>query len=108
VRSSVAIEEDRWRAARHGVAGTLVDQQIGALGPARGVIGALLDRIEPVAAALGCMRGIHHARVTLERDTPATLRSIARADGLPGLLPVALSAHRAGGEAGWFAAARIG
>jgi glutamate---cysteine ligase / carboxylate-amine ligase len=85
VRSSTAIDEDRWRAARHGVAGTLVDQQIGALRPARAVIGALLDRIEPAAAALGGTRGIHHARLMLERDTPATLHSIARADGLPGL-----------------------
>jgi carboxylate-amine ligase len=85
VRSSVAIDEDRWRAARHGVAGALLDQQAGTLVPARVAIGALLDRIEPVAAALGGTRGIHHARVMLQRDTPATLRSIARADGLPGL-----------------------
>jgi glutamate---cysteine ligase / carboxylate-amine ligase len=85
VQSSLAIDENRWRAARHGVAGALFDQHAEALAPARAVVGTLLDRIEPAADQLGGTQGLRHARTMLARDTPAMLRSIADRDGLPRL-----------------------
>jgi carboxylate-amine ligase len=80
--SSLAIDENRWRAARHGLDGELLDHHAGSAAPARAVIGALLDRIEPAADRLGGAPGLRCARTMLARDTPAELRSLARRGGM--------------------------
>jgi len=47
------IEENRWRALRHGLAGDLLDLETGEPEPARERVGRLLATLEPEAARLG-------------------------------------------------------
>jgi carboxylate-amine ligase len=79
------IEENRWRAARYGVTGDMVDPAIERLRPAREVIADLLRRLEPTAGSHGADRGIEHARAMLERNVPREHRVIAEERGLPAL-----------------------
>jgi carboxylate-amine ligase len=47
------IEENLWRAIRHGLSGGLIDFERGEVVPARARIEALIDWVEPVAAEIG-------------------------------------------------------
>jgi glutamate---cysteine ligase / carboxylate-amine ligase len=47
------IEENLWRAIRHGLSGGLIDFERGEVVPARSRIEALIDWVEPVAAEIG-------------------------------------------------------
>jgi hypothetical protein len=82
---TIAIDENRWRAAGDGMSGELLDLDRGVLAPTRDLISALLDRIEPVAQRQGNSRGIDHARGLLEFNMPGTLRAIALSDGMCGV-----------------------
>jgi carboxylate-amine ligase len=81
----IAIDENRWRAARFGLDGDLLDLASDRMVPARELIAELLERIEPAAGRLGGERGLGHARALLQRNTPGRHREIERRDGLLGL-----------------------
>jgi glutamate---cysteine ligase / carboxylate-amine ligase len=85
VHDTLAIEENRWRAARWGLEGELVDLETARLAPARQLIGDLLTRLGAAAAVCGAERGFELAHRMLERDTPGEHRRIVAAHGLPGL-----------------------
>ena len=52
--SSWAIAESRWLAARYGLAGDLLDLDLGERRPARATVEMLIESLEPVARRLGC------------------------------------------------------
>jgi carboxylate-amine ligase len=62
------IEENRWSACRHGLAGTLVAPDGGPPEPTRERLGRLLDELQPVAARLGCAAELRGAHALLEAN----------------------------------------
>jgi len=65
------IEENRWRAQRYGVAGTLFDFGKGELVPFAALIDELLDLIAEDAAVLGCEREVKNALIIATGGTSA-------------------------------------
>jgi glutamate---cysteine ligase / carboxylate-amine ligase len=59
------IEENRWSACRHGLAGSMADLDSGLLRPTAALMSELLDALEPVAAALGSTRELAAARARI-------------------------------------------
>jgi glutamate---cysteine ligase / carboxylate-amine ligase len=84
--SSHLIAENAWRALRYGVNGRLVDLETGEPEPARERIGALIERLEPVAGRLGCSDELRHARTLLAGTGADRQRYIAGREGMEGLL----------------------
>jgi glutamate---cysteine ligase / carboxylate-amine ligase len=81
----IAIDENRWRAARFGLQCELLDLAGDRMVPARELIAELLERIEPAARRVGGARGLDHARALLQCDLPESHRAIERRDGLRSL-----------------------
>lgn len=75
------IEQNRWSAARHGLAGTFADLDSGEPRGTRAAVGDLLAELEPVAARLGGTEGLARARTMTECNGAERLR--AAADGDP-------------------------
>jgi carboxylate-amine ligase len=75
------IEENRWAACRHGVAGELHDLHTGERGPTRARLHALLDALEPVAEGLGCVQELQHARRLVQRNGACAMRAAAGPEG---------------------------
>jgi carboxylate-amine ligase len=71
------IEENRWRAARYGVEGDLLDLRTGERVPARARLHALLDALEPVAERLGCAAELASARRLVEVNGAMAMRAAA-------------------------------
>jgi carboxylate-amine ligase len=65
------LEENRWRAQRYGVEGSLFDFGKGELVPFRDLLEELIALIAEDAAALGCTREVAHARAILSEGTSA-------------------------------------
>jgi carboxylate-amine ligase len=65
------LSENRWRAQRYGVGGTLFDFGKGELVPFAELVEELLVLLREDAEALGCAAEIAHARTILERGTSA-------------------------------------
>jgi glutamate---cysteine ligase / carboxylate-amine ligase len=65
------LSENRWRAQRYGVGGTLFDLGKGELVPFRDLIEELLVMLREDAEALGCVRELEHARTIVDRGTSA-------------------------------------
>ena len=65
------LSENRWRAQRYGVAGTLFDFGKGELVPFRDLVDELLVLLREDAEALGCTAEIEHARAIVARGTSA-------------------------------------
>src|SRR5215468_210795 len=65
------LSENRWRAQRYGVAGTLFDFGKGELVPFRDLVDELLGMLREDAMALGCLAEAEHARTILARGTSA-------------------------------------
>jgi carboxylate-amine ligase len=65
------LAENRWRAQRYGVEGTLLDLGKGELVPFRELIDELLDMVREDAEALGCRAEVEHARTIIARGTSA-------------------------------------
>jgi carboxylate-amine ligase len=78
VHDKLRIDENRWRALRHGVHGHLVDLDSGEPAPTREVLRRLLDRLAPTADRLGCAAELAHAR-TLLAGTGADRQRAVRA-----------------------------
>ena len=65
------LSENRWRAQRYGVAGTLFDFGKGELVPFRDLVEELLVLVREDAEALGCWPEVEHARTIVARGTSA-------------------------------------
>jgi carboxylate-amine ligase len=65
------LSENRWRAQRYGVAGTLFDFGKGELVPFADLVEELLVLLREDAEALGCAAEIAHARTIVARGTSA-------------------------------------
>jgi carboxylate-amine ligase len=65
------LSENRWRAQRYGVGGTLFDFGRGELVPFGNLIDELLGMVGEDAEALGCRPEIEHARTIVARGTSA-------------------------------------
>lgn len=65
--------ENGWRAARYGISAELVDLSVpgSVVGPARGAIAALVERLRPIAESLGDVEAIDGVHGILERGTAA-------------------------------------
>jgi carboxylate-amine ligase len=80
------LAENRWRAQRYGVAGTLFDFGKGELVAFRDLVEELLALLKEDAEALGCLSEVEHARAIVAGGTSAD-RQVAcyqklAADGL--------------------------
>ncbi len=75
------IEENRWSACRHGVEGTLADLATGEPRPTAERLGALIDRLAPVAARLDASTALDHARRLAERNGALRQREVAAERG---------------------------
>jgi carboxylate-amine ligase len=71
------LSENRWRAQRYGVTGTLFDFGKGELMPFGALVDELLGMVCGDAEALGCRREAEHARTIVARGTSAD-RQVAR------------------------------
>jgi len=65
------LDENRWRAKRYGVSGSLFDFGRGELVPFPQLVEELLAALTEDAAALGCATEVGHARTILARGTSA-------------------------------------
>lgn len=65
------LSENRWRAQRYGVQGTLFDFGRAQLVPFRDLIDELLGLVSEDARALGCSAEVEHARTIVARGTSA-------------------------------------
>jgi glutamate---cysteine ligase / carboxylate-amine ligase len=65
------LAENRWRAQRYGVDGSLFDLGKGELVPFRDLVDELIVMLREDAEALGCMAELEHARVIVARGTSA-------------------------------------
>lgn len=79
--ATLQIQENRWRAARFGIGGRLIDLERGGMAPTRTLVIDLLDRIENAATRCGAAAGIDLARAMAERDLPAWHRQLAADSG---------------------------
>ena len=79
------IDENRWRALRHGIHGHLADLESGAEMATREVLRHLLDELEPTAAMLGCEAEHTHARTLLVGNGADRQRAVHAAEGMHGL-----------------------
>jgi carboxylate-amine ligase len=73
------IEENRWRALRHGLDGSFLDLATGDAQPARPRVAALLEALEPEAARLGSGTAFAGAWSLLERTGAERQRAVAAA-----------------------------
>jgi glutamate---cysteine ligase / carboxylate-amine ligase len=76
------LNENRWRAMRYGVKGTLFDFGRGELVPFRYLLEELLDLVEEDAAELGLSDAIEHTRRIAVEGTSADRQSAVYADAI--------------------------
>ena len=86
VHDSHRIAENRWRAARDGLEGSLVDLESGVPVPARDRIGRLLASLEPFAERLGSRNQLFAAWTLLAENGAERQRRLAAELGLDGLV----------------------
>ncbi len=81
----ILINENRWRAQRYGVAGSLVDFGTGALVPYADLVEELIEFVSEDAERLDCVAEVEHAREIVAHGTSADrqldVHAAARADG---------------------------
>jgi len=77
----ILLEENRWRAQRYGVDGSLFDLGSGELVAFRDLIEELIDLVAEDAAALGCSEHVARARTIAAEGTSAD-RQLARFNSL--------------------------
>jgi carboxylate-amine ligase len=71
VQPVTLVAENKWRAARDGLNGKLIDLERDEERPARDAVLALLERAEPAAVRLGCREELGEVERLLERGTGA-------------------------------------
>jgi carboxylate-amine ligase len=75
------LSENRWRAQRYGVAGTLFDFGKGELTPFGDLVDELLHMVREDSEVLGCPAEVEHARTIVARGTSAD-RQVAQFNAL--------------------------
>jgi carboxylate-amine ligase len=80
------LSENRWRALRDGLDGTLIDPGTGVIEPTRARIARLLLELERHADSLGCADELAHAWTLLEANGAVRQRGVAARHGVGGLL----------------------
>jgi carboxylate-amine ligase len=75
------IEENRWSACRHGLAGTMANLLTGEVAPTRERAAMLLDELAGAAERVGCAAELARASATLEANGAARQRSVAGQGG---------------------------
>lgn len=80
------IAENRWRALRFGLRGTLLDPRTGDATSSRALVHGLIAALEPHAAALGCARELRAADRLAGRNGAEQQRAVAADAGLRGLV----------------------
>jgi carboxylate-amine ligase len=101
------IEENRWRALRHGLRGSLLDYRTGEPTPTRDSLACLLGELEPIARRLGSASMFAEASRLLFRTGSERQRSLAAGgddlrgvvDGLARMLEDEVADSGAGGTA---------
>jgi len=86
VHDSVRIAENRWRAMRHGLGGTLLDLDTGEPQPARARVLALIDAVAPAAERLGGAAELEYARTLAARNGAERQRALASERGVRGVV----------------------
>jgi glutamate---cysteine ligase / carboxylate-amine ligase len=80
------IVENRWRAMRHGLGGSLLDLDSGEAQPTRARIVALIDAVAPAAERLDGAAELEHARTLAARNGAERQRALAAEGGVPGVV----------------------
>src|SRR5262249_14641211 len=80
------LRENRWRAIRDGLEGTLIDPESGRVEPTRERLARLLGTLVPHGDELGCAAALAHAWTLLEANGAVRQREIAARHGIHGLL----------------------
>ena len=86
VHDQSRIVENRWRAMRHGLGGSLLDLDSGEPKPTRARIVALIDAVAPAAARLGGAAELEHARALAARNGAERQRALAAERGPRGVV----------------------
>ena len=76
VHEHTRIAENRWRAMRHGLAGTLLDLDTGEPQPARERLAHLIEAVAPAAERLGGAAELEHARTLIRRNGAERQRAL--------------------------------
>jgi glutamate---cysteine ligase / carboxylate-amine ligase len=71
VQPVTLVAENKWRAARDGLDGKLIDLERDQERPARAAVLALVERVEPAAARVGCREELAEVERLVERGTGA-------------------------------------
>jgi glutamate---cysteine ligase / carboxylate-amine ligase len=71
VQPVTLVAENKWRAARDGLDGKLIDLERDEERPAREAVLSLVERVEPAASRLGCREELAEVERLLERGTGA-------------------------------------
>jgi carboxylate-amine ligase len=81
-RAPWIIEDNKWRATRHGLDATIVTSDAGATAPLRDEVYELVRELEPVACRLGCAEELAVAAEVLEWGAPyERQRAVHSGDG---------------------------
>lgn len=94
------IDQNRWKAIRHGLDGKILDPQTGEILPMREQIERLLDLVSPKAKELGSMSHIDFAREMLEEGAEAEwqIRTCEKLGGDLGKLELEIAKRTLGRE----------
>ena len=82
VHDTVRIAENRWRACRHGLAGSLIDLDTGALAPARDRLLARIDEVSAAGARIGAAEQLGWARELTAFNGAERQRALAAEHGV--------------------------
>ena len=86
VHDTVRIDENRWRALRHGLGGSLLDLDTGDEEPTRARLGRLLERLAPIAGAQGDAGAFACAEQLLRQSGAERQRAVAARSGLDAVI----------------------
>ncbi len=86
VHDAVRISENRWRALRHGLAGTLLDLDTGEPVDARERVLSLIDDVAGTAARVGASEQLEWARELAACNGTERQRALAAEHGLPAVV----------------------
>lgn len=80
------VEENRWRALRYGLDGSLLDVRTAETTPSRQRVLELLETLGPAAERAGCTAHLARAATLAERNGAERQRAVAAEHGLDGLV----------------------